>query len=52
MNPATWAPLLDALVEAVCLVDSTKLRIVAVNRVMVNLVGLLSISTNRDGIPV
>ena len=42
MNPATWAPLLDALVEAVCLVDSTKLRIVAVNRVMVNLVGLRS----------
>ena len=35
-----WAPLLDALVEAVCLVDPNSLRIVAVNKVMVLLVGL------------
>ena len=42
MNPAPWAPLLDALVEAVCLVDHASLRIVAVNRVMVALVGLPS----------
>ena len=40
MTPAPWAPLLDALVEAVCLVDPTTLRIVGVNRVMVALVGL------------
>lgn len=42
MTPALWAPLLDALVEAVCLVEPTTLRIVAVNRVMVALVGLRS----------
>lgn len=35
-----WAPLLDALVEAVCLVDPNSLRIVAVNKVMVLLVGI------------
>ena len=40
MKPAPWAPMLDALVEAVCLVDPTTLRIVGVNRVMVALVGL------------
>ena len=42
MTPALWAPFLDALVEAVCLVEPTTLRIVAVNRVMVALVGLCS----------
>ena len=40
MNAATWAPMLDALVEAICLVDPTRLRIVAVNRILLTLVGL------------
>lgn len=40
MTSAPWAPLFDALVEAVCLVDPNNLHIVAVNRVMLSLVGL------------
>lgn len=40
MTPASFGPLLDAMVEAVCLVDPKTLRIRLVNQVMAKLVGL------------
>ncbi len=40
MTPNRWAALLDAMIEALCLVDATTLRIMAVNQGLVALVGL------------
>ena len=40
MTPATYGPMLDALLEAVCLVDPKTLRISLANQVMARLVGL------------
>jgi len=40
MTPAACGPLLDALIEAVCLVDPKTLRISLANQVMAKLVGL------------
>ena len=40
MTPATYGPMLDALLEAVCLVDPKTLRISLANQVMAKLVGL------------
>ena len=40
MTPDTCSPLLDAMIEAVCLVDPKTLRIVAANQVLASLVGL------------
>lgn len=40
MTPAECGPLLDAMIEAVCLVDPKTLRIVASNQVMAALVGI------------
>ncbi len=40
MTPAACAPLLDAMIEAVCLVDPKTLRICMANQVMAALVGL------------
>lgn len=40
MTPGSCSPLLDAMIEAVCLVDPKTLRIVAVNQVLASLVGL------------
>ena len=40
MTPGACGPLLDAMIEAVCLVDPKTLRIVAVNQVLALLVGL------------
>lgn len=40
MTPAESAPVLDAMIEAVCLVDPKTLRIIATNRVLAALVGL------------
>ncbi|MEI8156394.1 MAG: EAL domain-containing protein [Burkholderiales bacterium] len=40
MTPNRWAALLDAMIEAVCLVDATTLRIMVVNQGLVALVGL------------
>ncbi len=40
MTPASCGPLLDAMIEAVCLVDPTTLRICAANQVFASLVGL------------
>lgn len=39
MTPADCGPLLDAMIEAVCLVDAKTLRIVAANQVLARLVG-------------
>lgn len=39
MTPAECGPVLDAMIEAVCLVDAKTLRIVAANQVLVRLVG-------------
>lgn len=39
MTPADCGPLLDAMIEAVCLVDPKTLRIVAANQVLAQLVG-------------
>ncbi len=40
MTLSSCGPLLDAMIEAVCLVDPTTLRICAANQVFANLVGL------------
>lgn len=40
MTPAAWPPLLDAMIEAVCLVDPKTLRITMANGVMARLVGV------------
>ena len=40
MTPTSCGPLLDAMIEAVCLVDPKTLRISAVNQVFAHLVGL------------
>lgn len=40
MTPTSCGPLLDAMIEAVCLVDPKTLRISAANQVFANLVGL------------
>nr|WP_295773188.1 bifunctional diguanylate cyclase/phosphodiesterase [Rhodoferax sp.] len=40
MTPGACSPLLDAMIEAVCLVDPKTLRIVAANQVLASLVGL------------
>lgn len=43
MTPAAYASLLDAMIEAVCLVDPKTLRITMANGVMAKLVGLPSV---------
>jgi len=40
MTPAECGPVLDAMIEAVCLVDPKTLRIVASNQVLASLVGI------------
>jgi PAS domain-containing protein len=40
MTPKWCTDLLDAMIEAVCLVDATTLRITAANRELVALVGI------------
>ncbi len=40
MTPLACGPLLDAMIDAVCLVDPRTLRIIAVNQALANLVGL------------
>lgn len=40
MTPAQCAPVLDAMIEAVCLVDPKTLRIIATNQALADLVGL------------
>ena len=40
MTPQACGPLLDAMIDAVCLVDPRTLRIMAVNQVLADLVGL------------
>lgn len=40
MTPAACTPLLDAMIEAVCLVDPKTLRIVTANQVLATLVGV------------
>ena len=43
MTPASWAPLIEGLLEGVWLVDTVSLRIVAVNKAACDLVGMASI---------
>ncbi len=50
MTPASCGPLLDAMIEAVCLVDPKTLRIRMANQVMAKLVGLSY--ADFDGKPV
>ena len=40
MTPAECVPVLDAMIEAVCLVDPKTLRIIATNQALADLVGL------------
>ncbi len=46
MTPLACGPLLDAMIDAVCLVDPRTLRILAVNQALTNLVGLAASDFN------